>query len=432
MKKLFVMWGQILILTAGLSAGANGRENGFVWSASSVWLEQKTIKDPAEYNAYISALNTTDPAARAAAMEAFANQYPNSVVKIDALEQAMAAYQQAGNAQKVEQTAGRILELDANNIRALAIATYIARTQASAGNAAKLKNVCADSQKGIQALPGWPRPEGLSDADFATLRNQIATIFYGAAGFCGLQSKDYAAASAHYTKAFQLDPSDIQNTYQLAIADLEVKPIDPMGFWYCGKSIAIAQAAKTESAAQSITAYCKAKYKNYHGSDDGWDQMLAATAAQGAPPASFASSIKKRPTPGETACQAVQENNPADLSFSDWEFILEQRDAAPCNIEAANKVWAAIQEKQKNGQVKMQILVKVISSSRNSINVAVTDENQQANQIDLQVAMEKPMAKLPVSGTMINVIGVLTKYQLQPFFFVMEKAEFTPAAPGQK
>src|SRR5262245_52869102 len=39
---------------------------------------QKVIKDPAEYNAYIAALNTQDPAQRAAAMEAFVTKYPQS------------------------------------------------------------------------------------------------------------------------------------------------------------------------------------------------------------------------------------------------------------------------------------------------------------------------------------------------------------------
>ena len=82
---------------------------------------QKTIKDPAEYNAYITALNTQDPAARAAAFEAFINQYPNSVVKLDAMEQAMAAYQQASNQAKVESSARAILGTSPNNIRALAI-----------------------------------------------------------------------------------------------------------------------------------------------------------------------------------------------------------------------------------------------------------------------------------------------------------------------
>jgi len=33
------------------------------------------------------------------------------------------------------------------------------------------------------------------------------------------------------------------------------------------------------------------------------------------------------------------------------------------------------------------------------------------------------LLKLPASGTMINVIGVITKYELDPFFFIMEQAK---------
>src|SRR5216684_1542824 len=90
---------------------------------------QKTIKDTGEYNAYIAALNTQDPAAKAAAMEAFLKQYPASIVKMEALEQAMGAYQQAGNAAKVQSTASLILELEPDNVRALAILAYIKRAQ---------------------------------------------------------------------------------------------------------------------------------------------------------------------------------------------------------------------------------------------------------------------------------------------------------------
>jgi hypothetical protein len=52
----------------------------------------KTIQDPIESNAYTPALNTEDPAQRAAALEVFVNRYPNSTVKLNALEQAMAAW----------------------------------------------------------------------------------------------------------------------------------------------------------------------------------------------------------------------------------------------------------------------------------------------------------------------------------------------------
>ena len=65
---------------------------------------QKAIKDVAEYRAYISALNAQDPVQKAALMEAFVNQYPQSVLKIDALVQAMTAYKQAVNVAKVEET----------------------------------------------------------------------------------------------------------------------------------------------------------------------------------------------------------------------------------------------------------------------------------------------------------------------------------------
>ena len=90
---------------------------------------QKVIKDPAEYNAYITALNTTDPAAKAQAMEAFVAQYPNSIVKIEALEQAMRSVPAGPNNQpaKVEQFARQILQMEPNNVRALAIVVFLER-----------------------------------------------------------------------------------------------------------------------------------------------------------------------------------------------------------------------------------------------------------------------------------------------------------------
>src|ERR1039458_2541945 len=56
--------------------------------------QKKEIKDPAEYNAYVGAAQQTDAAAKVSGLEAFVTQYPNSVVKEDALELLMGAYQQ--------------------------------------------------------------------------------------------------------------------------------------------------------------------------------------------------------------------------------------------------------------------------------------------------------------------------------------------------
>src|SRR6202011_5582772 len=67
------------------------------------------IKDPAEYNAYVGAVQQNDPAAKISGLEAFLTQYPNSVMKEDALELLMGTYQQSNNQAKVIDTANRLL-----------------------------------------------------------------------------------------------------------------------------------------------------------------------------------------------------------------------------------------------------------------------------------------------------------------------------------
>ncbi len=86
---------------------------------------QLTIKDPAEYNAYTNAIGQSTPAAKAAAIEAFLTQYPNSVVKNDLLEQLMAHLPAMGDVPKTLATADRLLAVDPGNLRALAISVYL-------------------------------------------------------------------------------------------------------------------------------------------------------------------------------------------------------------------------------------------------------------------------------------------------------------------
>ena len=385
---------------------------------------QKVIKDPPEYNAYMAALNTQDPAQRVAAMEAFVAQYPGSVVKIDALEQAMAAYQQAGDRDKLTSTADRILQLDAGNIRALAIVTFLNRGLASQGDAKALGEAGADAEKGLKSLPAWQKPEGMSDADFDKLRKQMAAIFQGAAGFAALQAKDYAAARDHYMKSVENDPTNLQDVYQLAVAELEMKPLDPNGFWYVAKAFQLAQG--NAAGQKSIEAYGKSKYRRYHGGEDGWDQLISVAATQTGRPSDF--SIKPAPTPAEIAVKALQENAPGDLSFSDWEFVLSLRDASPANKEAADKVMQAILDKEKQGTVRMKIPVKVISATSDTIQAAITDDNQQANKADMQITMAKPMLHPPAAGAMIEVLGVITDYVASPFAFLMKEGELAKPA----
>ncbi|MBZ5493925.1 MAG: tetratricopeptide repeat protein [Acidobacteriia bacterium] len=409
--------------TAGQQPAAGGDQANLPTS-------QKVIKDPAEYNAYITALNTTDPAAKGAAMEAFVAQYPNSIVKIDALEQAMGAYQQANNQQKVEQIARQILTIEPNNVRALAIVVFLERGQIKdAATGAKARG---DAERGLQELPNW-KPADVSAADQEKLRNQMTDIFAGTAAFGALQQKDYAAARKYYEQALKVDPNDLGNNYQIAIALLESNPMDPLGFWYGAKALSIAQ-KQNPQAFQAWSPYFLSRYKKYHGNTDDWNQRMATAATETAPPPNFVASIPLAPTPCDLAAQAVQQNDPSQLSFSDYELVLSCRDKTPANKDAAEKVWAFIQSKEKNGEAKLKMPgVKVIAApDASTLEVALSEDNQTANKADMRVTMDKPMTKPPAVGSSVDVIGVISEYTPDPFMFTMIKGEVPGAKPAAK
>jgi tetratricopeptide (TPR) repeat protein len=260
-------------------------------------IPQKVIQDPAEYKAYMAALNKQDAAARAAALDAFAQQYPRSVVLPNALASEMSAWQAAGNQAKVEEAARSLFALEPGNVRALAVVVAFDRAKAAQGNADALNEMCLHASAGLRELVTWLKPAGMSEADFILLSRQMSAIFNGAAGFCALQSKDYAQARDWLTRAFAIDPTSLQDVYQLAVADLEMSPLDAGGFWYCAKAIHLTQSSPDPQSAAGIAAYCKAKYKTYHGTDDDWDALLAASAAQSALPANFAKQITPAAAP---------------------------------------------------------------------------------------------------------------------------------------
>ncbi len=99
------------------------------------------IKDPAEYNAYMAAIQQSDPNAKISGLEAFLTQYPNSVVKPDALELLLATYQQTGNEAKTLDTAQKILQANPNNVRALAILCYTYRARAMSQSATAAQDI---------------------------------------------------------------------------------------------------------------------------------------------------------------------------------------------------------------------------------------------------------------------------------------------------
>jgi tetratricopeptide (TPR) repeat protein len=375
--------------------------------------QKPQIKDPAEYNAYVNAVQQSDPAAKAQAIEAFLQTYPNSVMKEDALGALMGAYQQAGNLQKTVDTANRVLQTNPTNVKALALLAYYYRGMASQGGADAAKN--ADmamqyGQKGLDALPNMPKPDGMSDADFTKYHNDLGGIFEGAVGFAALQKKDMALAQKDLRAAVEHESQpNIADIYPLATADLEAKPMNPEGFWFIIKASALAQGP----GQQQILDYGRKKYNRYHGSEDGWaDLVKQVQAAPGVtPPAGFTvAAAPPPPSPAEQAADLVKSKDPKQMSFAEWQLVLSSG-----NQQASDTVWNAIKDKA------VKLVANVITASPTKLSLAGSADDIDDKKADIQLTMAKPLpAKLvPAVGTLTQFQATVSSYTATPFMLTM-------------
>lgn len=382
-----------------------------------------TIKDPAEYNAYVGAIQQQDPHAKISALEAFLTQYPNSVMKTTALEVLMASYQQTGDQAKVVETAKRLLTVDPCSLRALALLTFLTRQQVASGQQASLGDLTTYSNKGLECVQSAQPPAGMSAADYTKLKDQVTPIFTGAAGFAALQNKDYAHAQEDLKKAVDAQPNDLQNVYPLAMSYLAATPPDTLnGLFYIARAAGLAQGA----AQTQIQSYGQKVYQNYHGSTDGWTDLLNMAKTETTPPADLATKVTKYvpPTPAQQAHDVVNGKTPdqikSQLGFGDWELVLS------AGVQAdQDAVWNVIKG------VPLQMEGKVIEvTSPTELHIAGSEDDIEANRADITLTMSGPIpaARLPKVGDTFDFEGTPSSYTPTPFMMMMSDGKLLKKA----
>jgi len=392
------------------------------------------IKDPAEYNAYVNAIQQTDPNAKISALEAFITQYPNSIMKNQALEILMGAYQQTSNVKKTMETATKLVTADPCQVRALALLAYFDRILAQGGdpNAAQLLTDGKKyGQQGLDCLPKWNKPDGTSDADFAKMKDQMTGIFNAAIGIKCLQDKDYACATQSLKIAVDGNPADFSVVYPLALAYLSQTPPDYQnGIWFAARAAAVAP----PTAQAQIEKYAHGQFLKYRQDEEGWPELLAAAKAGGPQ-----IPVKPPLTPADQAHKMVLATAPDKMDFAQWEFILTNG-----SQEDQDTVWNAIKGKpvQMNGTVikattdKCEVHAAVRSCDA-QLDIAGSLDDIDAKKPDITLTFEDrlPVKIIPKEGASQDFQGNPASYTSNPFMMTMDKgmlAKPKAAPPAHK
>jgi hypothetical protein len=411
MKKILLT----VVLGIAVVAGAQTAAQPAQGQPAAPQSSAPVIKDPAEYNAYVSAVQQKDPNAKISGLEAFLTQYPNSVMKNQALEILMGTYQQANNVKKTMETATKLVTADTCNVRGLALLAYFDRVLAQGGDP-NAKQMLVDGKKyGQQGLDCLPK---ITDPEIAKMKDQMTGIFNAVVGISDLQDKDYAGAVPALRKAVDGNPNDFSVVYPLALAYLGQTPPDYQnGIWFAARAAAVAPAA----AQAQIEKYARSQYMKFHAGDDGWADVLAAAKANGPQ-----MPIKPAPTPAEQAHNMVVTTPPDKMDFATWEFVLSNGAQAD-----QDTVWNAIKGKpvQMNGTI--------ISTTPTEFMIAGSSDDIDAKKADITLQFEDkvPVKMIPKDGASFDFQGEPASYTPSPFVMVMEKGRLLnakPATPAKK
>jgi tetratricopeptide (TPR) repeat protein len=353
-------------------------------------------------------------------------------MKTSALEQLMSTYQATGNQAKVVDSAKRLLTADPNNLRALALLTFLSRQTVMSGgpgaanSLADLQQFCA---KGLDAVKSNHKPAGMKDEDFEKLKKGTTQIFNSGCGFAALQTKDYQHAQEYLKAAVDQDPNDLQNVYPLGTAYNSATPPDSLNaIFYFARAAGLAPAGS--DAQKQILPYAHGVYKNYHGNDANAEQLwttyvLPTAKSSTSPPADWATKITKYvpPTPAEQAHDLVKDKTSdqvKQLSFGEWELVLSA--GTP---EDQAKVWDVI----KNVPLQMEgTVIEAVSNTELHIAASEDDIEQKRPDITLNMTGPIPAARMPKAGDTFDFEGTPNAYTPTPFMMTMENGKLLKKA----
>lgn len=194
------------------------------------WEEQKTQtlasnKDGIAYlqqAVFSGAYQAKDPAKRAELLTRFAQTFSDSPYANQALGVAATAYQQAQNALKMLEVANGLLAKDANNLgMLLLLSDYYSE------NGEQLDKAETYAKKAVSVLETAPKPEGLTEEQWAQQKGLQKGLALSALGQVNIQKKDNAQAVENFRAAAPLLKSNEgsygRNQYRLGFALLNLK-----------------------------------------------------------------------------------------------------------------------------------------------------------------------------------------------------------------
>lgn len=289
----------------------------------------KVAKDQAEADLINSLPKEPDATKRLAILDKWKAGYPQTAFSSERDMAYMATYQQLNRPKEAFQTAADILGRDPNNFEAMrTILVDVFQLNGGKPNEADMATAEKVASRFVNetdtVFAPANKPAYMTDAQWTQAKEPMKVYSQRTIGLIYLTRKDNARAEVELKKALDAGPTDSQVARWLADSLLAQQKDHPekakFALYYYARAAAYDGPGSLPAASrQQIQVFLERAYKTYHGSDDGFDQLLAKAKTSADPGADFKlMSVADIAEAKEKEAEAFAASNPA---MAMWQTI---------------------------------------------------------------------------------------------------------------
>jgi len=371
--------------------------------------KEPQYKDPAEFTLYDSILKDTTPKTKLEKLQEWQTKYPATEFAKQRKQLFLNTYVALNQPKDAVAAAKVILADDPKDFTSLYYTMFYTRTLAGNNPTPDVLDQGEKAAAAIVANIDTP-PPNVTEAQWKGARPGVEMMGHSTLGWIAMQRKSWDAAEGEFQKTLALDPNSAETEYFMGTAIASEKNPQKMSaamFYFARAATHEGPEALPPAGKQQVLDYVKKAYKGYHGSDDGFNDLVALAKAQPAPAGDY--HIRTAKELAEEAQKKQEAEDAKDPQLTLWKNIKTQLTGAEGAMYFESSMKAAQLPTLKGKVVKLTPELKP-----KTLLLALED----GTTADATLKFEMPLAGKVDVGTELTFEGVPESYTAMPYMVV--------------
>jgi hypothetical protein len=395
----------------------------FLWLAATVGLlvpawvtgqdkeapAQPQYKNPAEYTLYDSILKDTNPKTRLDKLQEWQSKYADTDFEKQRKALFLDTYIKLNQPKDAVAEAKQILADDPKDFTSLYYTMYFTRPLAGDNPTLEVLDQGEKAATAFLANIDTPPPNVTAD-QWKAARPPMEILGHSTLGWIAMQRKSWDAAEGEFQKTLALDANNAEVDYFMGSVIVGEKNPQKMSaelFYFARAATYEGTGALAPAGRQKVLAFVTRAYKNYHGSDEGFNDLVTLAKAQPAPAANYHIRTAAEIAQEQQKKQEAEDAKNPQLKL--WKDIKGQLTAADGATYFSSSMKDALLPTLKGKVVKLEPEVKP-----KTVVLALED----GTTADATLKFEMPLAGKVEPGTELSFEGVPASYTATPYMVV--------------